>query len=296
MSRSARREPRRRRRSANWGYPTWPLGWLLWLLVVVLPGTAGCQGQSKAPLRVLAAQSLVDAFTAVKRSYEQAHPGQQGELTTASSGQLRAQIEAGAPADIFASASQHHMTLLAKKNLVVADSRRDFAGNRLVLIVPPESKLGAPKELAGAAVHHIAIGDWTHVPAGRYAREMLLSQGLFEPLQAKLRQCQNVHQVLTYVASGEVAGGFVYQTDAAREPERVKVVWTAPAGAHTAIRLPIAVVTASPRHGEAKRFVDFVAGPIGQGILREHGFVVPPPAASSSSTAGAGSSRAPSAP
>jgi len=239
---------------------------------------------------VLAAQSLIDAFTAVKTAYQQTHPGVQLELTTASSGQLRAQIEGGAPADVFASASQHHMNLLAKKTLVVPGTRQDFAGNRMVLIVPQQSKLTAPQELTSAAVTHIAIGDWSHVPAGRYAREVLISQGLFEPLQAKLRQCQNVRQVLTYVAAGEVEAGFVYQTDATREQDRVKVVWTAPATTHTAIRLPIAVVTASQRQGDAQRFVAFVSSPAGQAILGEHGFVVPPPPARGSSPAGAESS------
>lgn len=244
------------------------------LLVLVLATLLGCDAQAKAPLRVLAAQSLVDAFTAAKSAYEQAHPGVTIELTTASSGQLRAQIEAGAPADVFASASTHHMALLAKRNLVVGSTRRDFAGNRLVLVVPPDSTLGEPRALTGPAVAHIAIGDWSHVPAGRYAREVLARQGLLEPLQTKLRKCQNVRQVLTYVATGEVAAGFVYQTDAAREPERVKVAWTAPETTHTAIRLPIAVVAGSGQQQRAKDFLEFITGPAGQAILSKHGFVV----------------------
>ncbi len=245
------------------------------LLVVLLLATLlGCDDQTRAPLRVLAAQSLVDAFTAAKSAYQKAHPGQSIELTTASSGQLRAQIEAGAPADVFASASQHHMALLAKQNLVVASTRRDFASNRLVLVVPPDSQLSEPRALTGQDVVHVAIGDWSHVPAGRYAREVLDRQGLFESLQTKLRKCQNVRQVLTYVATGEVAAGFVYQTDATREPERVKVAWTAPESAHTAIRLPIAVVASSLQQQQARGFLAFISGPAGQAILAQHGFVV----------------------
>jgi molybdate transport system substrate-binding protein len=281
------------RPSSAAGQPVTALRRLLWPLVLLLLGLTGCEKQTQAPLRVLAAQSLIDAFTAMKTAYEQAHPGVQLEVTTASSGQLRAQIEGGAPADVFASASQHHMDLLAKKALVLADTRQDFAGNRLVLVVPPQSELRALKELTAAAVSHVAIGDWTHVPAGRYAREVLVNQGLFEPLQAKLRQCQNVRQVLTYVAAGEVEAGFVYQTDAIRERERVKVVWTAPPTSHTAIRLPIAVITGSQRQGEAKRFVDFVSSPTGQAIMKEHGFVVPPPTAASAPPTGSPPSAAP---
>ena len=266
--RNARRPGRRR------GRPALACRWWLALLAVAFALPLGCKNAAPPPLRILAAQSLVDAFTAASRAYEKAHPGVSVELTTASSGQLRAQIEAGAPADVFASASVHHMGLLTEQGLVVPASRRDFAGNRLVLAVPPDSKLTDPRGLTAGEVAHIAIGDWSHVPAGRYAREVLERQDLLRALEPKLRKCQNVRQVLTYVATGEVAAGFVYQTDAAREPERVRVAWTAPESSHTPIRLPIAVVAASRQKRQATSFVDFITGPEGQAILKRHGFVV----------------------
>jgi len=234
---------------------------------------------------VLAAQSLLDAFTALEAAFEQAHPSIEVELSTASSGQLRAQIEAGAPADVFASASQHHMDLLARQDLVAAGTRTDFAGNRLVLIAPAKSSLRTLAELTGAGVKHVAIGDPSHVPAGRYAREVLVRRDLLAALQPKLRQCQHVRQVLTYVAAGEVEAGFAFRTDAAREPGRVKVLWTAPEADHTAIRLPIAALARSEQPAAARRFIDFVASPAGQVILRAHGFIVPPSAGGKGSAA-----------
>lgn len=236
-----------------------------------------CDQKQEEPLRVLAAQSLLDAFTATERAFEGAHPDIKVELSTASSGQLRAQIEAGAPADVFASASQHHMDVLAGQDLLAGGTRGDFARNRLVLIVSPQSGVASPAELTGSGVEHVAIGDPGHVPAGRYAREVIVRRGLLEALKPKLRRCQHVRQVLTYVAAGEVEAGFVFRTDAAREPERVKVAWTAPEADHTAIRLPLAALSRSTKLPDASRFIAFVTGPEGQGILREHGFIVPAP-------------------
>lgn len=247
------------------------------LLLGTLSWISGCDQRPKEPVRVLAAQSLIDAFTAMETAFERAHPGVHVELSTASSGQLRAQIEAGAPADVFASASQHHMDLLVEQSLIVTDSRHDFAGNRMVLIAPTGSGITALSELGGVAIQHVAIGDWEHVPAGRYAREVLERRGILKSLTPKLRRCQHVRQVLTYVAAGEVEAGFVFRTDAQREPERVKVVWTAPPGDHTAIRLPIAALAKGERADDARRFVAFVMSPPGQTILSDHGFVVPPP-------------------
>ncbi|MBW2526329.1 MAG: molybdate ABC transporter substrate-binding protein [Deltaproteobacteria bacterium] len=251
-----------------------------WLVAAVVVLTmAGCDRAAREPLRVLAAQSLVDAFGAMETAFEQAHPTIAVELSTASSGQLRAQIEAGAPADVFASASQRHMDLLAEQELIIADSRRDFAGNRLALVAPSGSALAGLDALKDARIQHVAIGDWSHVPAGRYAKEVLDRHGLTKALEPKLRRCQHVRQVLAYVATGEVEAGFVFGTDAGREPERVEVVWTAPAGDHTPIRLPLAVLRKSDRSEDARRFVAFVLSDAGQRILEQHGFVVPAPAA-----------------
>jgi len=251
-------------------------------LLLAASVNSGCNDKPKEPLRVLAAQSLIDALTAMEAAFERAHPGVQVELSTASSGQLRAQIEAGAPADVFASASQHHMDLLARKALVLRDTRLDFAGNQLVLLTPITSKLTTPEQLIDVGVKHVAIGDWSHVPAGRYAREVLERHGLLEALRPKLRRCQHVRQVLTYVATGEVEAGFAYRTDVVKESGRVRVAWTAPTQDHTAIKLPIAVVAQSQRANDGRRFIAFVTSSAGQAILHEHGFVVGP--ASSAAT------------
>jgi molybdate transport system substrate-binding protein len=84
---------------------------------------------------------------------------------------------------------------------------------------------------------------------------------------------QTVRQALDYVARGEVEAGFVYGTDAALMPDRVKVAFTVPI--ETPVRYPIAVVAASAHVAEAQTFAAYVLAPAAQATLRRHGFAPP---------------------
>ncbi|MEG1768008.1 MAG: molybdate ABC transporter substrate-binding protein, partial [Comamonas sp.] len=82
---------------------------------------------------VSAAASLTNAFQAVGQAFEKTRPGAKVTFNFAASGPLLAQIQQGAPVDVFASADQETMDRAAKANLLAAGSRADFARNTLVL-------------------------------------------------------------------------------------------------------------------------------------------------------------------
>jgi molybdate transport system substrate-binding protein len=221
---------------------------------------------------VLAASNLSAAFDEIGRAYEAANPDVRVEFVFASSGALRAQVEAGTPADVFASASQEDMDRLAQKGLLEASTRRDFAGNRIVLAVPAAGPaIAGPEGLKADAVRRVAVGDPSHVPAGRYAKEALELAGLWDTLKAKWVLCDSVQQARTLLATGEVDAAFLFRTDALAEKARVRIAWEAPAGIQAKIRFPIAVLEGS-RHPAARKFVEFVCAPEGRAILQARGY------------------------
>ena len=163
------------------------------------------------------------------------------------------------------------MDRAAEKKLIDAATRRDFAGNALVVIVGGDA--AAPSTLARLthkSYQHIAIGNPDSVPAGRYAKQALIDAGVWAALQPQLVPTQNVRQALDYVARGEAQAGFVYATDAAIEKNKVRIALTVPT--YTPVRYPVAA-TAHSAHAElARAFVDFVTAPEAQAILKGYGF------------------------
>ncbi len=125
-------------------------------------------------------------------------------------------------------------------------------------------------ELAQPSIRRIAIGVPASVPAGRYARAVLEQAGLWPQVEAKTVGAQSVRQALDYVARGEVDAGFVYATDAATMPGRVRVAFTVATPAP--VRYPIAVVAASREAVPAQAFAAYVLSAPAQAILRRHGF------------------------
>lgn len=226
-------------------------------------------------LTVSAAASLTNAFRAIGVAFESEHPGDRVLFNFAASGHLLQQIASGAPVDVFASADQETMDKAEQRNLVRPGTRRDFAGNSLVVIVPGDAA-APPRTLAdlrGDRYRRIAIGVPASVPAGRYARAVLEAAGAWTAVEPKIVGAQSVRQALDYVARGEVEAGFVYGSDAALMPDRVRVAFTVPT--QTPVRYPIAPVAASPHPAAAQRFVDYVLSAPGQATLAKYGFDKP---------------------
>ena len=226
-------------------------------------------------LIVSAAASLTNAFGEIGQKFETANPGVKVVFNFAASGALLQQIENGAPVDVFASADQKTMDQAASKKLVMADTRKDFVSNKLVLILPMEAKIrvASPQDLTAKDVTKIAIGNPETVPAGRYAQEALSNEGLWETLKPKLINGESVRQVLDYVSRGEVDAGFVFSTDAAIAKDKVRVA--AVLEKLKPITYPIAVVERTQSKELAQHFIDYILQGEGQAILSKYGFGKP---------------------
>lgn len=225
-------------------------------------------------LTVSAAASLTNAFQAIGQAFEKTRPGVKIVFNFAASGPLLAQIQQGAPVDVFASADQETMDRAAKARLLLDGTRADFARNTLVLVVPATA--AAPQKLAdvdGPTYRRIATGTPSAVPVGRYTMTAVQDAGLADALAPKWIYGESVRQVLNYVARGEVDAGFVYRTDALIEKDKTRIALTVPT--RTPVSYPIAQVTASKNAALGRDFVAFVRSDAGQRILDGFGFSRP---------------------
>jgi molybdate transport system substrate-binding protein len=229
---------------------------------------------SPKEITVSAAISLKNVFEEIGRLYESKNKGTNVAFNFGASGDLMRQIEAGAPVDVFASASQKEMDELEKEGMTAAGSKRIFAGNIPVLVVPRNSGMGISNfaDLAASRVKRIAAGNPMTVPAGRYAEEVFRYYNLSGRIREKLILAGNVRQVLDYVARGEVDAGVVYMTDALSRSAEVKVVAEAPNASHQPALYPIAAIKGSGSESAAMAFISLVASAEGKKVLAKYGF------------------------
>ncbi|PZP36721.1 MAG: molybdate ABC transporter substrate-binding protein [Roseateles depolymerans] len=242
---------------------------LLASLSLALPLLASAQ-----TLTVSAAASLTDAFKQLAPRFEAAHPGVTLRFNFAASGVLLQQISQGAPADVFASADQPTMDRGVEQKLIAADTRRDFAANSLVMIVPTQGPAPATlTELTRPEIKRIAVGKPASVPVGRYTQAALEAAMVWAPVQPKIVYADNVRQVLDYVTRGEVEAGFVYRTDAEIAKDKLRI--TLIVGGHAPVTYPVAVVADSRQAALAREFVAFLTGAEAQAVLGRYGFTKP---------------------
>lgn len=245
-------------------------------LVAAVGGRVGGARAAAPPLLVSAAASLSGPLQTLAVPVVRGRGAPPPQFNFAASGLLQQQIQQGAPADVFLSAGARPMDSLEKAGLLLAGSRRDVLGNRLVLVVPARAPR-RPLAIAGLAapgVGRIAIGDGT-VPAGDYARQVLAHGGLTAAVAPKLVPLGSVRAVARAVADGNVDAGFVYRSDAV-QLGGLRVVATAPLTSHAPIRYSGAVLRNSRQPRLALAYLRSLGSPDARALFRREGFVTLP--------------------
>ena len=229
-------------------------------LLLALAATTA-QAAGKATLDVFAASSLTNVFPKIDGAERYSFGG---------SNALAAQIEQGAPADVFASANLKLPQQLFAKGLVTRPVV--FTRNALVLIVPRSNPAGihGVRDLEKRGVKLVVAAQ--AVPVGAYTAQVLKNMHMGGVLRNVVSREPDVRGVLTKVALGEADAGFVYSTDARTVPRKV-IALKLPARAQPNVRYGIAVVTASPRRAAAEAFVERMLSGAAQAKLIAAGFL-----------------------
>jgi molybdate transport system substrate-binding protein len=244
--------------------------------VVVAPLLAGCGSGGNQPtngsgasLTVFAAASLTESFDELSSAFERANPGTTVVLAYGGSATLAAQIDQGAPADVFAAASVQTMQ-------TVTDARRNagdpvtFAANRLAVVTPAGNT--SITELVDLADPDstVVLCD-SAVPCGATADAVFAAAGIQPAVDSRE---PDVKSVLAKVESGDADAGVVYVTDAMAAGTAVREV-PIPADQNRSTEYPIVAVAGSPNNVLAAAWIALVTGPEGRAVLRRHGFTAP---------------------
>jgi molybdate transport system substrate-binding protein len=231
-------------------------------------------------ITVSAAASLTDAFKEIGTQVEAKYPGTKVTLNFGASSALRAQLEQGAKADVFASADKAQMDK-AKQSGAIGSDPKTFATNRLVIIVPKDNpkSIASLKDLAKSGVKFVAEQD--EVPIGVYTKQILTkaatdaAYGSDFPSKVGANVVSkegDVRQIVAKVSLGEGDAGIVYATDVTPASAPKLTLIPIPEGLNVVASYPIAVTKAGANPAGGSRVVDFVLSPDGQKILAKWGF------------------------
>ncbi len=224
---------------------------------------------------IAAAASLRGVMPDLMAKYAESHPNVKVSVSYGASGDLRQQVEAGAPVDVVVFASGKPVDDLVHGHFADGATRKVIATNQLVLIGP---KGGKPYTFATLDTlpegDKLAIGDPKTVPAGQYAQAALEKLGKWAPLQSRFVYAADVAAVLAYARRGEVAAAIVYKTETHGIAD---VVTLDELKGDAAPRVEIvAAATTKPKFApEARGFVDFLGGADAAPLLRAYGFGAP---------------------
>jgi molybdate transport system substrate-binding protein len=236
--------------------------------------TAGASASSSAPaisgtVAVFAAASLQGTFTTLAKQFEAAHRGVTVKLNFGASSALAQQINQGAPADVFASASVKNMTQVTSAG--GASTSTNFAKNAMEIAVPPSNpaNVGSVTDLAKAGVK-VALCQ-PQVPCGSTAQQVFQNAKItVKPVTLE----PDVKSTLTKVELNEVDAGVVYVTDVLAAGTKVKGVQIQP-DVNASTQYPIATLTKAPNSAGAQAFTAYVLSPAGTSVLTAAGFEQP---------------------
>ncbi len=228
-------------------------------------------------LTVFAAASLTDAFTEIGAAFDAANPGVTTTFNFANSQSLRTQIEEGAPADVFASASGKEMDALVTGSIVGTDEAQIFLTNKLVVILPADNPaaLETLADLANPGIKLVLAAE--EVPVGKYTRQALdlmdaaFGAGYKDKVLANVVSNEdNVKQVVAKVQLGEADAGIVYMSDVVAAPELKSI--EIPADLNVIAKYPIAPLAKSENADLAAKFIEYILSAEGQAVLANWGF------------------------
>ena len=254
-----------------------------------LAGASGCGGVSGGEgggggspqggtLTVLAASSLIDAFGELANRFEEQNPGVKVRQSFESSSTLLAQIQQGAPADVFASAAEEEMNTAVEDGLV-KDEPQVFVKNREIVMVPKNNPANIRRfqEVAKPDVKLVLAGK--DVPAADYAMQILGKANEaygadFEKdvLSNVVSRESDVRASVNRVVVGDADATFGYASDYTPDiRDRVKVV-PIPPDLNIVATYPIAALDDARSPELARKWVELVTSKEGQRVLRKWNF------------------------
>ena len=229
-------------------------------------------------ITIAAASDLNFAFREIATEYEKSS-GNHVRLSLGSSGNFYAQIQNGAPFDLYFSADIAYPRKLEEAGLTVPGSLYQYAVGRIVLWTGHESRIDVTKGfevLREPTVKKVAIANPKHAPYGRAAVAAMEYFKVYDQVKDRLILGENISQAAQFIESGACDIGIIALSLAIAPAMKSKgTYWEVPAEAHPPLDQGAVILKQSKNQEAARQFLEFIKGPQGQEIMKRYGFTLP---------------------
>jgi molybdate transport system substrate-binding protein len=251
------------------------------LLLATLPLLAAPALAAAPPrtLAVAAAANLKAAVGDLARAFEADRPGVEVGVSTGASGTLFAQVQNGAPFDLFLSADREYPARLVAAGLGAAQDERVYARGRLVAWLPAGSTVSLRTRglaaLGDKSVRRIAMANPAVAPFGRAAEAALRAAGVLEAVRDRLVLGTSVGQAAQFATTGAVDAALLPLSLTIGTPLAAGQVVPVPEALHPGVEQSGLVLVRAREPALARAFLAFLTGEAGRAILARHGYGLP---------------------
>jgi molybdate transport system substrate-binding protein len=250
---------------------------ILTVLILACSLARGVHGQERE-VRVAAAADLKFAMSELAGQFEK-QTGTKADVTYGSSGNFFAQLQNGAPFDLFFSADIDFPKKVEAAGLAEPGSLYEYAVGRIVIWTSADTKVDVAKQrwktLLDPRMQRIAIANPEHAPYGKAAVAALQKAGIYEQVKARLVFGEDISQAAQFVQSGNAQAGIIALSLAISPAMRDGKRWEIPGDMHPAIEQGAIVMKNAKNKNAARAFLEFVKSDAGRGLLEKYGFASP---------------------
>jgi molybdate transport system substrate-binding protein len=229
-------------------------------------------------IRVAAASDLQFAMDDLGSRYQE-KTGQKLSVTYGSSGNFYAQIQSGAPFDVFFSADVLYAQKLIDARLADRNSLVIYARGQIVLWAPADAQLNLSRDgfagLRDPRIQKIAVANPDHAPYGRAAIAALQYAGIYEQVKSKLVYGENISQAAQFAQSGGAQVGILALSLALSPSMKSGDRWLIPSELYPPLEQAAILLDSSANKAGARAFLEFVNSDAGREVLSRHGFTLP---------------------
>ena len=246
--------------------------------LLLLPALLMLRAANAQDIRVAAAADLQFALDDLTAQYAK-QSGKKVDVSYGSSGNFFAQIQNGAPFDVFFSADIEYPRKLEAARLAEPGTLYEYAVGQIVIWMPDNANVDLAglswKALLQPSVERIAIANPEHAPYGRAAVAALQSAGIYEQVRRRLVYGENISQAAQFVSSGNAQAGIIALSLAVSPAMRDGKRWEIPANMHPPIEQAAVILKSAKDKEGARAFLAFVKSSAGRKTLESYGFTLP---------------------